>query len=106
MYAYDNSNIYNEGLIGTLGSGSHGMVASNDSEAWNAGYIVTSGDNAYGMYAYDNSEIYNSYFSPNTIETFGDGSHGMVADMDSFAGNDDEIITHGEGSFGMLAVNQ
>ena len=40
-----------------------------------------------------------------TIETFGNGSHGMVARNWSAAINLDEIVTHGSGAYGMLAEN-
>ncbi len=40
-----------------------------------------------------------------TIETFGYGSHGMVARNWSAAINLDEIVTHGSGAYGMMAEN-
>ena len=104
MYALDASSADNYGTIVTSGDGAHGMVAEGNSIARNYLDITTHGDNAYGMLAFNSSEVHN-ILAAETIETWGAGSHGMVADTDSYAYNDGSIITHGDGAYGMYAVN-
>jgi len=104
MYAYTASSADNYGTVVTSGDGSHGMVAEDESVARNYLDITTNGENAYGMLAFNSSEVHN-ILAAETIETWGAGSHGMVADTDSYAYNDGSIITHGDGAYGMYAVN-
>jgi hypothetical protein len=109
MYALDGALARNSGIIRTLGSGSHGMVAENgsgdpddpNSGAYNNELIETSGDGSYGMYALNSSRVDNY----DTIETLGEGSHGMVASGDSWAYNHADITTNGNDAFGMYALN-
>ncbi|MFA5622225.1 MAG: autotransporter domain-containing protein, partial [Thermovirgaceae bacterium] len=59
---------------------------------------------SYGMLAEDHSLIAN--LSANSIETWLDGAHGMVADTFGLALNTGAITTHGNSANGMWAKNQ
>ena len=118
--------------IETFGYGSHGMVARNWSSAINLDEIITNNAGSNGMWADDHSAVLNwgsittdsddpfgeylgavgmmatnlslaANFSSDSIETFGDWSHGMMASSNSLALNTGSVITHGSSSFGMLA---
>jgi outer membrane autotransporter protein len=54
------------------------------------------------MYALNGSFVYN--YGTESIETWGAWSHGMVANVGSYAYNDGSIITHGGNAYGMAAV--
>ena len=114
MYAFGGSTIYNtnagdnRGVVRTEGAGSHGMVAdgSGSTAHVNSSNVVTNGDNSFGMYALNGGLVYNHFGG--LVRTNGTGSHGMVADgAGSRATNegDADVLTTGDGSFGMFATN-
>jgi hypothetical protein len=104
MYALNSSRVDNYDTIETRGEGSHGMVASGDSWAYNFNDVTTYGSAAFGMYALNGSFVYN--YGTESIETWGAWSHGMVADgAGSVANNRSSVLTIGDGSFGMYALD-
>jgi outer membrane autotransporter protein len=108
MYGRYDSLLVNTGNIdtGTEGLPSEfaaiGMFAEDDSVALNFGEIATQGENSWGMYAVSDSLAAN--LSSDSIETWGDGAHGMVAFVNSMALNTGSITTHGGTAHGMYAA--
>jgi len=123
MHAEDFGLALNMGDIATEKYGSHGMVAEDHSIAVNAGSLLSLGSGLFDLIPGDFFEgifgdeggvgqiadglvgILGSLFGggSSTIETWGPGAHGMVARNWSAAINLDEIVTHGNDSYGMLA---
>jgi len=97
MVAEDRSIAVNGGSLLSLGSGLSDLVSGDLFEGIFEGGVGQIADGLVG--------ILGSLFGggSSTIETWGPGAHGMVARNWSAAINLDEIVTHGNDSYGMLA---
>jgi len=94
MLAEDNSIVVNAGSLLSLGGDFlSGLIPGDPEDPEDENPLSEIIDFVAGIFGDGSS----------TIETFGSGSHGMVARNSSIALNLDEIFTHGEGSYGMYA---